>query len=145
MLYFAYGSNMSLPQMAVRAPAARPLATARLEGYRPFVMRAGYIAIRPRAGDCVFGVLWDVSVRDLAVLDRYEGLDEGWYVRRTVAVRSGGLSRACLTYVGTDAAEGRRPIRDHFTEGVMAPALAWGLPSRYIATLARLARHGFRG
>lgn len=145
MLYFAYGSNMSVAQMARRAPAARPLGTGCLAGHRLFFTTDGYAAIRRQAGHRVRGVVWQVSARDIAMLDRYEGVGEGWYRRRTVAVRSGGRVRPCLVYVGADVAEGGRPIRRYFAEGVMAPALAWGLPSRYIATLARFARNGFRG
>ena len=33
-LYFAYGSNMDLNQMAFRCPDAQALETVRLEGYR---------------------------------------------------------------------------------------------------------------
>lgn len=145
MFYFAYGSNMSLSQMAVRAPDARPLGTGCLDGHRLFFTGDGYAAIRPQPGHRLHGVVWQVTARDIAVLDRYEGVGEGWYVRRTVRVRSPGLSRACLVYLGADVTEGGRPIRRYFAEGIMAPALAWGLPSRYIASLARFARAGFRG
>lgn len=145
MFYFAYGSNMSVAQMAHRAPGARPVGTGCLDGHRLFFTADGYAAIRPQRGHRVHGVVWQVTARDIAVLDRYEGVGEGWYRRCRVAVRHGGRTRACLVYVGADVVEGGRPIRRYFAEGVMAPALAWSLPSRYIASLARFARGGFRG
>ena len=33
MLYFAYGSNLDVQQMALRCPRARKLGRARLDGY----------------------------------------------------------------------------------------------------------------
>ena len=42
LLYFAYGSNMNLNQMAFRCPDAEVVDTVRLEGYRlAFCMAAG--------------------------------------------------------------------------------------------------------
>ena len=35
-MYFAYGSNMNLDQMAYRCPAAEAVCTAKLEGYELF-------------------------------------------------------------------------------------------------------------
>ncbi len=145
MLYFAYGSNMNVPQMARRAPRAAPLGIGRLADHRLFFTSDGYAAIRRRRGHAVHGVVWRIAARDVAVLDRYEGVDEGWYVKRTVRVRLAARSVLCLVYDGGTVLEGSRPRRRYFNEAVRASALAWNLPSRYIAGLDRFARQGFRG
>lgn len=145
MLYFAYGSNMSLPEMALRAPGAVPLGIGRLADHRLFVTADGYVAIRRRRRHVVHGVVWQIGARDVAALDRYEGVGEGWYVRRTLPVRLAGRSAVCLVYGGGRVAEGVRPRRRYFIEAVRASALAWNLPSRYIADLDRLGGRGFRG
>ncbi|WP_439575307.1 gamma-glutamylcyclotransferase family protein [Phreatobacter sp.] len=145
MLYFAYGSNMNVAQMARRAPHARPLGIGRLDHHRLFFTCDGYAAVRFRRGASVYGVVWRIEARDVAALDRYEGVAEGWYVKRMVPVRIAGRSALCLVYDGGTVLEGRRPRRTYFNEAVVGSALAWSLPDRYIAGLGRFARHGFRG
>ena len=52
-LYFAYGSNMNLDQMAYRCPAAEAVCTAKLEGYELFFAGRpgnGVASIRPKQG-----------------------------------------------------------------------------------------------
>jgi cation transport regulator ChaC len=145
MLYFAYGSNMNVPQMGRRAPKAVPVGIGHLADHRLFFTCDGYAAIRRRRGHVVHGVVWRIAARDVAVLDRYEGVEEGWYVKRTVRVRLATRSVPCLVYDGGTVLEGCRPRRRYFNEAVRASALAWNLPGRYIAGLDRFARQGFRG
>lgn len=61
LLYFAYGSNMNLNQMAFRCPDAEVVDTVRLEGYRlAFCMNGGgngVATILPEEGSYVDGVL----------------------------------------------------------------------------------------
>lgn len=145
MLYFAYGSNMHAPQMARRAPRARPLGIGRLDHHRIFFTSDGYAAVRDRRGTSVYGVVWRIEARDVAALDRFEGVDEGWYVKRIVPIRMAGATVSCLVYHGGDVSEGLRPRRRYFHEAVVGSALAWNLPARYIDGFSRFARHGFRG
>ena len=76
-LYFAYGSNMNLEQMASRCPDARVLGNVRLEGYRlAFRMNGGHrgvATVLPEEGCHVDGVLWEISPQDEKNLDFYEG------------------------------------------------------------------------
>ena len=76
-LYFAYGSNMNLNQMAFRCPDAEVVESVRLEGYR-LAFRTngggnGVATILPKEGSYVDGVLWRISERDEQHLDHYEG------------------------------------------------------------------------
>ena len=76
-LYFAYGSNMNLNQMAFRCPDAEVVESVRLEGYR-LAFRTngggnGVATILPEEGSCVDGVLWRISEQDEQHLDHYEG------------------------------------------------------------------------
>ncbi len=91
-LYFAYGANMSGKIMRERCPAARPLGPACLHGYElvfslPSKRWGGFVAdVRPAAGRCVWGVLWELGPEDLARLDVIEGVSAGRYRRERVAV-----------------------------------------------------------
>ncbi len=63
-MYFAYGSNMNLDQMAYRCPAAEAVCTAKLEGYELFFAGRpgnGVASIRPKQGGAVEGVLWKIT------------------------------------------------------------------------------------
>ena len=75
-LYFAYGSNMNLNQMAFRCPDAEVIESVQVEGYRLAFRGGGVATILPEEGSRVEGVLWRVSADDERSLDRYEGLSE---------------------------------------------------------------------
>ncbi len=72
-LYFAYGSNINLVQMANRCPDATALMPVVLPGYE-LVYRAGGVAtVIPREGSEVHGLLWSITPECEKSLDRYEG------------------------------------------------------------------------
>ena len=72
MLYFAYGSNLSLEQMRRRCPDARPVRKHRLSGFR-LVLR-GTANIEPAPGELCEGAIYEVSPECEAVLDGFEGV-----------------------------------------------------------------------
>lgn len=72
-LYFAYGSNMNLNQMAFRCPDAEVIESVQVEGYRLAFRGGGVATILPEEGSRVEGVLWRISADDERSLDRYEG------------------------------------------------------------------------
>ena len=75
-LYFAYGSNMNLDQMAFRCPEAEVVGVVRVDDYRLTFCGssyAGVATILPQPGSHVDGVLWRISEADEKHLDFYEG------------------------------------------------------------------------
>ncbi|KAJ5876137.1 uncharacterized protein N7529_001721 [Penicillium soppii] len=97
-LYFAYGSNLSPAQMAMRCitdpSSSKPLAIAKLSHWRWLICEAGYANVLPPAGlrvpgqddaapqipvsgveDAVYGVLYEMVIADERILDGYEGID----------------------------------------------------------------------
>ena len=105
-LYFAYGSNMNLEQMAIRCPEAKWLGAASISNWA--VVPRLYADLTPRTGNCAQGVLYRMSREDFAALDRYEGYPE-IYTRRILLVRraNGELCYA-YTYIMTPQAAWRR-------------------------------------
>lgn len=97
--YFAYGSNLSPTQMAARCnknpSSSKPLAIATLPHWRWFICEAGYANVLPPLGlrvpnqdsepalqipvsgseDTVYGVLYEMDLRDEKRLDGFEGID----------------------------------------------------------------------
>ncbi|KKK16983.1 hypothetical protein AOCH_004722 [Aspergillus ochraceoroseus] len=95
-LYFAYGSNLSPTQMAMRCTvnpsrSAHPVAIACLTRWRWLICEVGYANVIPPAELCVgkqrtaagagkdddgvFGVLYEMDAADEEILDGYEGVD----------------------------------------------------------------------
>ncbi|PVH94888.1 hypothetical protein DM02DRAFT_601767 [Periconia macrospinosa] len=80
--YFAYGSNLSPTQMKLRCTStpdrsSRPLAIARLPGWRWYIDQRGCANISKTntENDEVWGTIYDMSVEDEKTLDAYEGVD----------------------------------------------------------------------
>ena len=76
-LYFAFGSNLHLAQMAQRCPESRYIGIAHLHNYRFQINERGYANVLPsRDGDDdhVEGMVYLLSLNDEVTLDRYEGV-----------------------------------------------------------------------
>lgn len=99
-LYFAYGSNMNLPQMDVRCPDAVRIGPAVLDGYRIEFCGNGHTGVAtllPQADCQVNGVLWEISEADESRLDHYEGYP--WlYGKDIIEVSSRGESIRTMVY-----------------------------------------------
>ena len=135
-LHFAYGSNMSRPLMRARCAQARALGPARLTGWRFIITGDGYASVAPSPGAAVFGVLWQLTPRDLAALNAYESLATGLYRRRLLPVQYEGGQVRALVYVGRNRGIGR-PRSGYHTGVVLPAARDWGLPEPYVAELER--------
>lgn len=81
-LYLAYGSNLSLEQMARRTRHAIPVGTATLDGYRLLFRGSNsgsYLTVEPCEGRSVPLVVWSIDEADERALDRYEGFPSFYY------------------------------------------------------------------
>lgn len=91
MYYFAYGSNLNKQQMKERCPDSQPKFVALLPNYKMVFWgwlrrwRGGVASIRLSRGDKVLGAIYQISDRDLRLLDKYEGCP-GTYNRLKVTV-----------------------------------------------------------
>lgn len=143
MLYFAYGSNMDPEQMALRCPGSRLVGTARLPGYRLAFSRysskrnGGVADVVPDPDHEVWGVVWDLSEENLAILDGFEGYDPGGtcaYSRTRIEVESEQGTLEAEIYFATRQPNPPPPSRaymQHLIEG----AKAHGLPDDYLRML----------
>ena len=143
-LYFAYGSNMATEVMASKCSEASVLGPARLAGYRLAFSRrsirtgTGVANVVSDSGSSVWGVLYEVSDRCLASLDRKEGYP--WaYDRRAVEVtlESGEPLRA-LTYVVDEPEPDEVEPSSDYANGLVAAANEQGLPAAYVESLRAL-------
>ena len=78
MYYFAYGSNFSHEQMVRRCPDSKPGFIASLTNYNLIFAgwsrkwRGGVASIKRAGGEKVIGAVYEISERDLRLLDRME-------------------------------------------------------------------------
>jgi len=143
LYYFAYGSNMDWPQMQRRCPSSVFVCVARLPGYRFAIARhsrlrdCGTANIFIEPGAEVWGVVYEVSQRDLAILD---GFEDG-YRRESVFVHQkddGARPLATLVYIANREHD-VPPPNPEYKRLLLAGAKHWRLPERYRAMLERIA------
>jgi len=102
-LYFAYGSNINLEQMADRCPAATPLRPVVLDNYRLAFRGSfsfnGVATIIPAQGEKVYGLLWRITPACELSLDRYEGYPH-LYGKEQITVRDrDGRRHPVMVYI----------------------------------------------
>lgn len=141
--YFAYGANMSVATMRHRCPGAQAVGPAVLEGFGFFVGREGWGSVRPSGGDTVHGVLWRLTLRDLAALHAYELLHKGLYDLRRLPVLHDTRRLSAMIYLLRRRVPGRP--RPGYIESIAAAAREWALPERYIRGIERWSPSGFAG
>ncbi len=139
-LYFAYGANMDIADMAKRAPNSRPLGPARLPRHRFIIMKEGYASVVRDPRHAVYGLLWDLTLADLRPLDKFEGVDRGLYSKIDQPVVVDGGAKRALVYVGHSAEPGRP--KAGYLEGIIASARELGFPAIYLGELDRWLRGG---
>lgn len=136
-LCFAYGSNMDRDAMATRCPASKPLGPARLPRHRLVIMREGYASIVRDPRRTVWGMLWDLALADVRMLDRYEDVAGGLYTKAVLPVLTETGARRALVYVGRGSGPG--VPRHGYMEAVLAAARSMNLPMPYLRELEALA------
>ena len=116
-LYIAYGSNLSVEQMALRCPEARVVGRAVLKDWRLcFKVHAD---IEPCEGHGVPILIWEIGKVDEAALDRYEGYP-AYYIKKDIDVTMTDLDGnnpqevTAMVYVMTKGHGLRLPWRGYY-------------------------------
>ncbi len=127
-LYFAYGSNINLDQMAYRCPDARVVGPVTLEGYELLFRRGGFATIGPCEGGKVHGLLWSITPECERSLDHYEGYPR-FYDKRMVTVRDNqGRSLSVMAYIMDERFRDPRLPSDPYYNGILEGYRQNGLP-----------------
>jgi len=104
MLYIAYGSNLNLPQMAMRCPTAKVVGTSEIKDYE-LLFRGGrgssVATVEPLKASNVPVLLWTLKDRDLQALDRYEGYPH-LYRKEILEVELKGKPALGMLYIMDD-------------------------------------------
>lgn len=128
-LYFAYGSNINLEQMAYRCPDASVVGPVTLEGWELLFRRGGFATIAPKEGEQVTGLLWSITRSCECSLDYYEGYPR-FYNKRMVTVRdSEGRSLSVMAYIMAERFREPMLPSDSYYNGILEGYRQNGLPA----------------
>lgn len=144
MHYFAYGSNMSIRRITARVPSACVIDTGRLHGHRLGFRKVG----RDGSAKCdvehtqqqhhvVIGVVFKLHLSDIPVLDRFEGLGNGYEQKYVNVHTSQGTTLDAFTYYATDIDHSLSPYH-WYKEHVLAGAREHRLPDDYIRMIENI-------
>ena len=138
-IYFAYGSNMSLPRLQERVRSAKPLGIGWLPEHKLMFHK---LSRRDNSGKCdivradactVYGVLFEIDTTQVNTLDGYEGLNHG-YSKKACTIQAGeGRCMPAFTYYA-DAGhvdDKRKPYKWYLYHVVIGAKEA-NLPEAYI-------------
>ena len=141
IFYFAYGSNMSTPRIRRRIQSATVLSSACLAGHCLRFRKKGVdgsakcdIEHTQLPEDKVHGVVYEIPVDEKNVLDRYEGLGNGYEDRQVSIVLPGGETIIASTYFATHIDMSLKPFH-WYKEHVLRGAYEHALPGDYVATI----------
>jgi phage replication-related protein YjqB (UPF0714/DUF867 family) len=133
-VYFAYGSNLNVAQMALRCPDAVNPRPARLTDHDWLINERGVATVEPFRGSEVHGVVWELSDHDLNVLDSAEGVPVR-YRRDRLTVHTVDGPADAWVYIDHRVEPG--PPRPGYLERIIDGALHHGLPQRWVDFLRR--------
>ena len=139
-LCFAFGSNMDMGQMKSRCPSRFVLGRAYIDGYDiqfsslSKLWKGGTADIFEKKGSTVWGVLYNISLDDLTVLDQYEG----HYRRVEIMVnhQPNRLTKSWV-YVVKKKKTGLKPSPNYLTT-LLNAAVKFNFPLRYQKYLTSL-------
>lgn len=145
LLYLAYGSNMCSARLTARVPSAAFHSIGKLKGYQLAFNKVGTdgsakanIIATGSAEDIVEGVIFSISPKQLAALDKAEDLDHG-YCRKNIEIsssRAGSLS--VFTYFALLVDDDILPF-DWYKQFCLSGAKEHGLSAEYISRVNSLA------
>lgn len=88
-LYWAFGSNLNVRQMAYRCPTAKPIRALPVYGAKLVFRGVADVMITDNQADVALGGLWRITPQDERILDRYEGVRgrDGLYTKEYFYIR----------------------------------------------------------
>jgi gamma-glutamylcyclotransferase (GGCT)/AIG2-like uncharacterized protein YtfP len=136
MYYFAYGSSMEVGQMRrLCGWHCHVLGRAALKNFEIGIDKRGYFNLRPKKGDKVHGMLYDIDQEGMAILDKFEGFP-AVFDRKEVSVRDED-NQTYQTWVYLEPAEqfGGDYVSPKHLQQVIAAAEENKLPAEWLAKL----------
>ena len=119
MYYFAYASNLTRKQMTERCPDAKPKFIATLPNFKLIFTgwsrqwHGGVASIKPLKGEKVIGGVYEISERDLRLLDKHEGYPSIYNRREVVVFPEEGEAVKAVAYIKVEQSEETKPSPEY--------------------------------
>jgi len=144
MLYFSYGSNMSVKRLTARAPSAQIRSVATLFGHElRFHKKSKDGSVKCDAFEtcdsnhCVIGVVYEIAEIDKLILDEKEGLGYGYEQKTVKLTAASGEVLSAYTYYATNIDSELKPY-DWYVHHVLTGAREHGLPVEYVDKISSI-------
>lgn len=128
MLYFAYGANTNIENMAFRCPDATKIGRFTLPDWK--LVFKSVADIENHKDTEVHGVLWNITKRCELALDRYEGFPH-LYGKRYFVVRMPDGDVQDVMFYKMNAGDYQRPS-DYYFDTIRQGYIANDLPLQYL-------------
>jgi hypothetical protein len=145
ILYFAYGSNMDSARLRYRVPSCRFRCIARLQKFQLRFHKRGNdgsgkcnVFFTGMPADNVFGVVYEIPLKEKAALDRAEGLGRGYNEQSLSVLSPDDKELQVRTYIADPRMidENLKPY-SWYKDFVLRGAVEHRLPSEYIESRIR--------
>ena len=119
MYYFAYASNLNRRQMSERCPDSQPRLIATLRNHKLIFAgwsrkwHGGTASIKPLQGEKVIGAVYEISERDLRLLDKCEAYPTVYGRLNVVVITEDGDPVEAVTYIKREQSEETQPSREY--------------------------------
>lgn len=144
MLYFSYGSNMSIRRLKVRTPSAEFASVARLTQHVMRFHKAGRdgsakcdALFTGDNADSVIGVVFRIARKQQSALDFAEGLGNGYERKEVQLLSSTKLRLQAFTYYATLIDASMKPYH-WYKHHVLVGCHEHKLPTAYIKQIAEI-------
>lgn len=131
MLYVAYGSNMSLSQMAHRCPKSKVVGVGKIKGFRLVFNVHADIIPTDNKKDEVPVLVWDIHFDDWKHLDFYEGYPR-YYVKEVIEVEIDGKIEKATVYVMNSRRKGISPPSKTYFDCIEEGYIKNGIDTKYL-------------
>ena len=139
LLYFSYGSNMSVKRLRTRTPSAEKVGVGTLRGHTLRFHKLSRVdgsakcdvKETGRPDDIIYGVLYLIDVAQKPVLDQKEGLGSGYEQKQVWVEMQEGVPVQAFTYYATLIDASLKPF-DWYKTHVLIGAREHDLPAEYI-------------
>jgi len=137
-LYFAYGSNLWIDQMARRCPGNTLLGLGIMRDWKWIIGSSGYANVIESPGDLVHGFVYTLTPDDEEKLDGFESSGE-LYNKQMHDIEHMGRQEECLVYVDVERPEQGHPRFEYIDRmnKAIRDALKTGVPKEYIQRYLR--------
>lgn len=138
MLYFAYGSNMSIARLRGRVPSAVTLGRHSLLGHDLYFHKScndgsakcdAYFT--SNVADVIYGALFEIAAAEKPALDKVEGLGHGYDEKEVTVTAQDGTLRISIIYVASDIDKTLKPY-SWYMNHVLIGAIETSLPANYV-------------